>query len=115
MRADTEALIWSYGASLTGYRLELQRECWVPILKNAGPLASLLHEVEVALGHHLYYLAVMLSLALPDVCAALGKPDGRTRNKDYKKWYDKYLLDVFPFLSADDCYSLRCGVVHQGK
>jgi hypothetical protein len=58
----------------------------------------------------------MLSLTLPEICAALAQPDGRTqKSKHYKAWYNKYLADTFPHLSADDCYSLTCGVIHQGK
>jgi len=84
-------------------------------MKTAGPLEPLLDEVNVALSNGLYYLAVMLSLSLPDICAALERPDGRTNSEYYKKWYDKHLADKFDHLSADDCYSLRCGVLHQGK
>lgn len=47
-------------------------------MKSAGPLEPLLHEARVALGHHLYYLAVMLSLTLPENLRGFGtagRPD----------------------------------------
>jgi hypothetical protein len=79
------------------------------------PLEWLLGEIERALQAQLYYLALMLTLALPDICAALGSQDGRSSSKLYKNWYDANMATKFTRLTGDDCYSLRCGVVHQGQ
>ena len=72
-------------------------------------------EVEGALDARLYYLAVMFSLTLPDICAALESPSGTTNGARYKAWYETWLASAYSMLTADDMWSLRNGVVHQGK
>ncbi len=78
-------------------------------------METILHELSRALQARAYYLAIMLALAIPDICSALESEDGRTHPDKYKAWYGKYLADKFSPLTADDCYSLRCGVLHQGR
>ena len=78
-------------------------------------LEAVLQEIEKALQSGFYYTAIVMTLTLPDICAALESPDGRTERKLYKKWYNDNLSLKFPNLTASDCYSLRCGVVHQGR
>jgi hypothetical protein len=78
-------------------------------------METVLQEIERALSHRLYYLAIVLSVTLPDICAALEADDGRTNPARYKAWYKANLSTKFSFLTEDDCYSLRCGVVHQGQ
>jgi hypothetical protein len=78
-------------------------------------METILKEIEGALQANLYYLAIVMALTLPDICAALEAQDGRTSQNKYKAWYNANLAAKLSFLSADDCYSLRCGVVHQGK
>jgi len=76
----------------------------------------MLAEIERALNvGGLYYLAVSMALTLPDVCAAVESPDGKTSPKKYKAWYDKNLANRYVSITAEDCYSLRCGVSHQGR
>jgi hypothetical protein len=82
--------------------------------ETAGPLEGRLLEIEAALKHGLYYLAVTMALTMPDVCATLEDPRAYSGYNEYCAWYNKNLAQVFPFMSAEDCYSLRCGVVHQG-
>jgi hypothetical protein len=58
----------------------------------------------------------VLTLTLPDVCAALESADGRSTPDRYKAWFDAWLGKKYGrHLSANDMYSLRCGVAHQGK
>jgi hypothetical protein len=78
-------------------------------------MEPILAEIEKALDAGLYYLAVMLAVAIPDICGALESKDGRSGPVQYKAWYDAHLANRIYDLTADDCYSLRCGVVHQGK
>ena len=72
-------------------------------------------EVEQALSNGLYYLAVSVALALPDICAALESADGQASGPKYKAWYRQWIGDLGTVLTPNDCYSLRCGVVHQGR
>lgn len=72
-------------------------------------------EIERALSSGLYYLAVITTLSLPDMCAALESDDGTTSGQKYKSWCDAWLLPSYPMLTSGDLYSMRCGVVHQGR
>ena len=78
-------------------------------------MEMILQEIERALNAHLFNLAIVLSLMLPDICAGLESDDGRTSPDRYREWYNKNLANKYQFLTAEDCYSLRCGVVHQGR
>lgn len=72
-------------------------------------------EIERGLNAGLYYLALICALSLPDICAALESPDGETTGQRYKEWYTAWLAPQYPELTAKDVYSLRCGVLHQGR
>jgi hypothetical protein len=89
----------------------------VPML-SAGPLETILQDIEKALHVGLHYLALAVALTLPGICAALETGTGSTRGQDeklYKRWYQRNLGPRYPDLTDTDCYSLRCGVVHQGR
>jgi len=59
---------------------------------------------------------LVLTLTLPDVCAALESADGRSTPDRYKAWYSAWLARKYGrHLTADDMYYLRCGVQHQGR
>lgn len=83
--------------------------------RSEGAMEPILQEIEAALAAKLYYVALGATLTLPDVCAALEAPDGQTSGKRYRAWYEANLQPAFPWLTGDDCYSLRCGVLHQGR
>ncbi len=72
-------------------------------------------EIEKAMDAELFYAAVVLSLMLPDICAALESDDGETRGARYKAWCETWFLTNYPRLTGEDLYNLRCGVVHQGR
>ncbi|HTU52068.1 MAG TPA: hypothetical protein VMF56_15860, partial [Acidobacteriaceae bacterium] len=72
-------------------------------------------EIERSLEARLFYLAVSTSLALPDICAALLDPDGKTNREKYMKFYDTWLrIPGYLNLLPADIYRLRCGIIHQG-
>lgn len=58
-----------------------------------------------------FYAALITALTIPDICVAL--EHGNTTGKEYAKWFDSN-LDYKNFLSGNDCYALRCSVLHQG-
>jgi len=72
-------------------------------------------EVRRALDAGLYYLAVVLTLTLPDICAALESDDGESTGARYRAWCDTWMASTYPMLNGHDLWSLRCGVLHQGK
>jgi hypothetical protein len=78
-------------------------------------MQTILLEIEAALNAGFYYLAIAIALSLPDVCSALESPDGTTSGTQYKAWYDVWLAPTYPMITAVDLYSLRCGIVHQGR
>jgi hypothetical protein len=78
-------------------------------------METVLQEIERALQARVYYLALVVALTLPDICAALESPDGQTDRDRYKVWYNANLGGRYGALTDADCYSLRCGVVHQGR
>jgi hypothetical protein len=75
----------------------------------------ILKQIDAALESGLYYLAVATTLTLPDICAALESRNGATTPDRYKAWYEKWLGEEYPIITADDMYALRCGVSHQGR
>jgi hypothetical protein len=79
------------------------------------PLFVILSDIQSCLNNGMYYAAITVALTLPEVCAALEASNGRGSSEKYKTWYNTYLADLYPLISDDFCYSLRCSVVHQGK
>ena len=79
---------------------------------------TIIAELEGTLKAGLYYAAISMSLTLPDICASLRASSNSSSGKNksrYKKWYDEYLIDEFQPMTSEDAYSLRCGVIHQGR
>lgn len=76
---------------------------------------DILNEIDRALAAGLYYLAIAMALTIPDICAALEAENGETNQQKYKAWYESNLAYKYTNITAQDCYSLRCGVLHQGR
>ena len=83
--------------------------------ESFGPMETMFQEIEAALSVRLYFLAILASLAIPDVCAALISSNGESSGKKYKAWYRANLAATYPRLTDVDFWSLRCGLVHQGR
>lgn len=79
--------------------------------------------VEKALSSANYYAALIVALALPDICGWIQNPKTRSK-KRYIEFFETmmiahYLVEVrpgvlFPLLNGDDFYALRCAMLHQG-
>src|SRR6266404_5355686 len=78
-------------------------------------MEMILQEVDRAVRAQLFYLAVAMALTLPDICSALGSPNGETEGRKYRNWYNANLAARYPNITADDMWSLRNGVLHQGR
>lgn len=76
---------------------------------------SLIFDIESALEADMWTLALSGALTLPDICAALASPDGRTNGERYRAWCDTNFITKYPRLTSDDCWQLRCSVVHQSR
>lgn len=85
---------------------------------QTSPLQTILNDVENAFNAKLVYVAIQLSLLLPDICSSLEtKSDSRERFKieeRYIRWCKKYFEPKFKMFTANDCWALRGGVVHNG-
>lgn len=78
-------------------------------------MEMILREIERANQAGLHYLAVAMALTVPDICAALESPDGQTSGTRFKAWYNANLANRYPNITDNDFWSLRCGVIHQGR
>lgn len=78
-------------------------------------MKTLTDEIVNCLKAELWYAALVLTLMLPDICAALEAENGATTPERYKAWYEKWLQHKYEKISADDLYYLRCGVAHQAQ
>lgn len=105
------------GTSFPSYRAAWVNGRWQLIDPKppVSPIEQLLVEIENALKARFYFLALVLAVALPDICAALESESGETSSVQYKRWYNDNVASRIPGLTNVDAYSLRCGVIHQGK
>ena len=82
------------------------------------------NEIYEALNHKLYYPALALTLALPDICGMAEYPNEDV-GKRYINWIDKYVEEFFndeeeecetdtPYLTGEVIYNLRNTFLHQG-
>ncbi len=88
-------------------------------------MQDLVNAVKASLKDKNWYGALFIALALPDIC---GKMDGKISGSQarYVVWFDKYLKKEYTrqvdpdyreivFLSGEDCYALRCAMLHEGS
>jgi hypothetical protein len=83
---------------------------------TASPLYPLLNEINKAAAGAFPFLAIAVTVALPEICVSLASEDGRCDGERYKQWCaDNLDPDKFSFVTGDDLYSMRCGVLHNGR
>lgn len=80
-----------------------------------SPLFGLLTQINIAAENGLDLLAISMAVALPDICVSLISDDGRTNSDKYKAWCADNLKVGFDYVSPQDLYSMRCGVLHNGR
>lgn len=80
------------------------------------PLYQLLNQINAAASGGLHLLAISMAASVPAICASLGNANARSKRDDYKAWCRANLSGPeFSFVTPDDLYSMRCGVLHQGR
>ncbi|MGE9312899.1 hypothetical protein ACLOAU_14725 [Niabella sp. CJ426] len=73
-------------------------------------------EIYHAYNSKYYQIALNSLFVIPDNCAALQDPDGKTSGKKYKEWCNKYYLSRYEYeITAEDLYSIRCSLLHQSS
>ncbi len=70
-----------------------------------------------------WYSSLFVALTLPDICGKIEYPD-KSSSERYPEWFKKYLGPTYTspvgpgmvhtFLSGNDCYALRCALLHEG-
>lgn len=64
----------------------------------------------------LHLIAIGMAVSLPAICASLAAESGYSGGKEYKDWCSTNLQgDSFTAVTPADLYSMRCGVLHQGR
>ena len=80
--------------------------------------------VRNAVANENWHAALGLALALPDICGKLDAPKGTGSQMRFEAWFDTYLGATYTstsggkttvFMSAADCYALRCCYLHAGE
>ena len=71
------------------------------------------------------YAGLSLALMIPDICASLEDPGPGKSKERHVRWFRDWAEPKFTsrlgsgmrhvFISAEDCYRLRCSVVHSGQ
>jgi hypothetical protein len=72
-----------------------------------------------------FYGALSIALVMPDICAQLETPKDKVGDR-YRRWFRKWAEPRFTrsvgpdkkqttFVSAQDCYLLRCSLLHAGS
>jgi hypothetical protein len=84
------------------------------LLRRYRRIKALIKEINKCLDAKLWYAALVLILILPDICAALESLKGKSEQR-YTAWHEKWLMNKYPSVSAQDLWNLRCGMAHQGK
>lgn len=80
--------------------------------------------IKKSLENHNWYAALFLALVLPDICANIERPDDCSKAR-YTDWYNRYIKEKYTkhigpdqkehvFLCGEDCYALRCSLLHEG-
>jgi hypothetical protein len=70
-----------------------------------------------------WYGALFIALAIPDICEYCTSPTVKPGER-YIKWFNNYLARYYDYntasgervtwMSASDCYALRCAILHSG-
>lgn len=81
---------------------------------------DLLEQIESNLSAKNYYTALFVTLTIPDICGALASSDGWTNREKYAEWFNncvahKHVAWGKQWLTGEDCYKIRCAMLHQGR
>lgn len=88
---------------------------------NKKIIDDFVEQLKISYDAKAYYLTLMGTVSLIDICAALNEPSGETNGNVFKKWYEmygpKYRNEQNKSLgfSAEECYRFRCKLLHQGR
>lgn len=74
----------------------------------------LINSVRQSIKNKNWVSALFVALAMLDICGYINDPSCEVK-KRYLSWFNEYLLTEYEnYLSAEDCYYLRCACLHSG-
>lgn len=79
---------------------------------------NFINAIDTALKNKNWYGALFIALTLPDICGKIEFPHLSSKER-YINWFNKdmdnkYKSQSVVFLSGEDCYALRCALLHEG-
>lgn len=83
------------------------------------------NSIRACLSDKNWHGALIVSLMLPDVCGSIEYPNKKVGDR-YRDWYESFVSNgpnlkddpdgtLYKYPSPEDCYALRCSVVHAGS
>ncbi|MBI4087154.1 hypothetical protein HY416_04220 [Candidatus Kaiserbacteria bacterium] len=76
-------------------------------------MENIIDSISKAIRDKNWYSALAVSLMIPDICTALEHE--RTNGGRYADWFQENLIQYDGFLSGNDCYALRCSLLHEAR
>jgi hypothetical protein len=76
-------------------------------------MEDLIKQIRAAVDAGLYYLALIGTLALADICGAASSENGTATASKFKDWLRANVPEQAN--NADAVYGLRCSLLHQGR
>jgi len=73
-----------------------------------------------------WHTSLVLALTMPDICSKYCYPEQPINKIRYSDWFNDYVLIKYTsqigpdhnehtFLTGNDCYALRCSLLHEGQ
>ena len=78
-----------------------------------GCMGDFIAQIRAAAAQDLYYVALMATLNLVDICGALQAENGQASGPKFKKWLRANVPTHA--MNAELIYGLRCSLLHQGR
>lgn len=76
-------------------------------------MEELFAQIRAAANAELYYLALVGTLVLPDICGALDSDNGSASGAKYRTWIEQNVPEQAG--NAAHLWGLRCSLLHQGR
>src|ERR1022692_3933877 len=83
-----------------------------PMDSPKSPLHRYLNDILHALKARAFYSSLALALTIPDICGSIDYPAETSVGKRYRDWFTDWGLMLHSYMSAADCYALRCSYLH---
>jgi hypothetical protein len=81
---------------------------------------SLLDQIDSSSSGGNFFVALIASLAVPDICGAMESPNGKASPAAYMSWFDSWVSSAYitngtPLIDGTTCYYYRCAALHQAR